>query len=127
MTRSFDVFFDLRLNQQLRNNGDAGDFRHHRPHYGVIVMVPWMVAISRFVYSLWPSDAKWGHSPGATFPSVMFVDCRHKPLPKQVLIHHQMCYVAFSSAKFIKKSVRESNPQYVFMCSVAITNTSPGN
>ena len=38
MTRSFDVFFDLRLNQQrTANNGDAGDLRRHRAGYDVIV------------------------------------------------------------------------------------------
>ena len=38
VTRSFDVFFDLRLTNSLANNGDAGDFRRHRAHYDVIVM-----------------------------------------------------------------------------------------
>ena len=38
VTRSFDVFFDLRLIQQLANNRDAGDVRRHRAHYAVIVM-----------------------------------------------------------------------------------------
>ena len=36
MTRSFDVFFDLRLNEQL---SEAGDLRHDRALYDVIVMV----------------------------------------------------------------------------------------
>ena len=36
VTRSFDAFFDLRLNKWA-NNGDAGDLRH-RAHYDVIVM-----------------------------------------------------------------------------------------
>ena len=34
VTRSFDVFFDLRLNKSK-----AGDLRRHRCHYDVIVMV----------------------------------------------------------------------------------------
>ena len=38
VTRSFDVFFDLRLNKRL-SNGEAGDFRRYRDHYDVIVMV----------------------------------------------------------------------------------------
>ena len=33
VTRSFDVFFDLRL-----NNRDAGDLRRHTTHYDVTVM-----------------------------------------------------------------------------------------
>ena len=38
VTRSFDFFFDLRLNKRLGNNGDAGDMRRHRAHYDVAVM-----------------------------------------------------------------------------------------
>ena len=38
VTRSFDVFFDLRLNQRWVNNGEAGDLRRYRAHYDVIVM-----------------------------------------------------------------------------------------
>ena len=37
VTRSFDVFFDLRLNKWV-NNRDAGDLRRRRAHYDVIVM-----------------------------------------------------------------------------------------
>ena len=39
VTRSFEVFFDLRLNKRLSvNNREAGDLRRHRGHYDVIVM-----------------------------------------------------------------------------------------
>ena len=38
VTRSFDVFFDLRLNQQLSKQWKAGDLRRHRAHYDVTVM-----------------------------------------------------------------------------------------
>ena len=38
VTRSFDVFFDLRLNKRWVNNRDAGDLRRHCAHYDVIVM-----------------------------------------------------------------------------------------
>ena len=38
VTRSFDVFFDLRLNNGWVNNPEAGDLRRHRAHYDVIVM-----------------------------------------------------------------------------------------
>ena len=34
VTRSFDVFFDLRLNGWV-NNGEAGDLRRHRAHHDV--------------------------------------------------------------------------------------------
>ena len=38
VTRSFDVFFDLRLNNGWVNNREAGDLRRHRGHYDVNVM-----------------------------------------------------------------------------------------
>ena len=37
VTRSFDVYFDLRLIGWV-NNREAGDLRRHRAHYDVIVM-----------------------------------------------------------------------------------------
>ena len=37
LTRSFDVFYDLRLNGWI-NNCEAGDLRRHRTHYDVTVM-----------------------------------------------------------------------------------------
>ena len=48
VTRSFDVFFDLRLNDWV-NYREAGDLRRHRGHYDVNLMentVCWMAAIS---------------------------------------------------------------------------------
>ena len=38
VTRSFDVFFDLRLNKRWVNNHEAGDLRRHRVHCDVTVM-----------------------------------------------------------------------------------------
>ena len=38
VTRSFDIFFDLRLIHGWVNNREAGDLGRHRPHYAVIVM-----------------------------------------------------------------------------------------
>ena len=38
VTRSFDVFFDLRLKNAWVNNREAGDLRRHLVHYDVIVM-----------------------------------------------------------------------------------------
>ena len=40
VTRSFDVFFDMRPNKRFGwvNTGEAGDLRRHRAHYDVIVM-----------------------------------------------------------------------------------------
>ena len=37
VTRSFDVFFDLRLNGWV-NNRQTGDLRRHRTHYGITLM-----------------------------------------------------------------------------------------
>ena len=38
VTRSFDIFFDLRLNEGWINNREAGELRCHRAHYDVTVM-----------------------------------------------------------------------------------------
>ena len=38
VTRSIDIFFDLRRNKRLVNNGEAGNERH-RVHYDVTVMI----------------------------------------------------------------------------------------
>ena len=37
-TRSYDIFFDLRLNKRWVNNREAGYLRRHRGHYDVNVM-----------------------------------------------------------------------------------------
>ena len=37
VTRSFDVFFDLRLNKRLSKQSWGGDLRRHRAHYDVTV------------------------------------------------------------------------------------------
>ena len=39
VTRSFDVFFDLRLNHEWVNTRDAGNSRRHRAHYDDIVLL----------------------------------------------------------------------------------------
>ena len=39
VTRSFDAFLDLRRINGWVNYGEAGDWRRHRAHYDVIVMV----------------------------------------------------------------------------------------
>ena len=38
VTRSFDVFFDLRLKNDWVNNSEDGDLRRHRAHHDVTVM-----------------------------------------------------------------------------------------
>ena len=39
VTQSFDIFFDLRLNQQLSKQWVAGDLRDHWARFDVIVML----------------------------------------------------------------------------------------
>ena len=39
VTRSFDVFFDMRLYKRLSKQSEAGDLRRYRAHYDVAVMV----------------------------------------------------------------------------------------
>ena len=47
VTRSFGVFFDLRLNKRLNINSDeAGDLRRPRAYYDVIVMIWYPLKIS---------------------------------------------------------------------------------
>ena len=41
VTRSFDVFFDLRRKKRLSKNGEAGELRRHRAHNDVTVMWDW--------------------------------------------------------------------------------------
>ena len=43
VTRSFGVFFDLRLNKRLSKQCEAGDLRRYRAHYDVTVMKEEMV------------------------------------------------------------------------------------
>ena len=46
VTRGFDVFFDLRLNEDWVNNREAGDLRRSRVHYDVTVMAHlWLVFV----------------------------------------------------------------------------------
>ena len=39
VTRSFDVFFDLRLIKDWVNNSEAGDLRRHRAHYDITAII----------------------------------------------------------------------------------------
>ena len=58
VTRSFDVFFDLRLINYWVNNREAGDLRRYRAHYDAIVMLyacnPWRVYIKRIANMVIP-------------------------------------------------------------------------
>ena len=50
--RSFDVFFDVHLNNGWVNNGEAGDLRRHRAHYDVTVVdnIVKVVVISSYIH-----------------------------------------------------------------------------
>ena len=39
VTRSFDVFFDLRLIKRLSEQPKVGDLRRHRAHYALTVVI----------------------------------------------------------------------------------------
>ena len=39
VTRSFEVFFDLRRKNDWVNNRETGDLRRYRAHYDVIVII----------------------------------------------------------------------------------------
>ena len=54
VTRSFGVFFDLRLNKRLSKQ-DAGDLRRHRAHYDVIVM--WCRIVIQWSGQTWDLSA----------------------------------------------------------------------
>ena len=53
VTRSFDVFCDLRLNEWW-NNREAGDLRRHRADYDVTVM--YWIAAETYTNGLHPSS-----------------------------------------------------------------------
>ena len=45
VTRSFDVFYDLRPANGWANNRDAGDLRRHSDHYNVTVMFIFVLSL----------------------------------------------------------------------------------
>ena len=66
VTRSFDVFFDLRLNKRLTNIREADDLRRYRGHYDVIIMFSEIMFRGCLTcHQLLPRDKslKWNESP----------------------------------------------------------------
>ena len=59
VTHRFDVFF-LRRNKHWVTNREAGDLRHHRAHYDVIVMKWWVMRRRQYPFnqSLIPSHVR---------------------------------------------------------------------
>ena len=101
VTRSFDVFFDLSLNNGWANNRAAGDLRRRRAHYDVTVMYPQCGAvIKRKCSHCSPVRARYGvsfvdpasdcysHSAQTSIQIEVCVTqwCRLVPLPAMYLI-----------------------------------------
>ena len=72
VTRSFGVFFDLRLNKRLSKHRNAGDTRRHRAHYDVTVMM----AIYTIIITILILDITYDPHAGGNFESGIFIDCR---------------------------------------------------
>ena len=53
-TRSFDVFFDLRLINGWVNNREAGDLRQHRAHYRAQLLTTSAHLITSYGLTNWP-------------------------------------------------------------------------
>ena len=66
VTRSFDVFFDLRLIKQVSKQSRRGDLRHHRTHNDVTVMcnllVIWFYKLVNCLSSNPIGDCNWRSS-----------------------------------------------------------------
>ena len=83
ITRSFDVFFYLRLNKPLSNNREAGDLRRYCAHYDVIVMI-WLVHVRISVLIRYPCQG----SSAIDIPKIISIApnllCLHIPWDKSV-------------------------------------------
>ena len=92
VTRSFDIFFDLRPNKfAWVSNREAGDLRRHRAHYDIIVIdvcehSVWLLLIlvdseDNPAYVLFSSDfIHYPYTPSYPLPHVQsnFIHCLHK-------------------------------------------------
>ena len=60
VTRSFDVFFDLRLHKRLsKQSWEADDLRRHRAHYDVIVINKTYSWFSKYEVSYYMLKSEW--------------------------------------------------------------------
>ena len=66
VTRSYDVFFDLRPNKRLSNRCEVGDLRRNRAHYGVINKLTLTSRLATTHFLAWhlimqyiETEAKW--------------------------------------------------------------------
>ena len=53
VTRSFDVYFDMRPNKRLSNHHGAGDLIRHGAHYDVILMELEIFNIHRYLGNMY--------------------------------------------------------------------------
>ena len=91
VTRSYDVFFDLRLNKWLRLSIDAGDIRRHCANYDITVMISfpgtWHYRLldrsepfGRATRSLAVSKSWWRHQM-ETFSALLAICAGNSPVP----------------------------------------------
>ena len=82
VTRSFDVFFYLRLDTRWANTGDAGDFGRHRAHYDVTIMCGAMGVIVGKKLTSMSLISAFGHTIicGLAQSQIMGVDTHNYPL-----------------------------------------------
>ena len=116
VTRSFDVFFDLCLNDGWVNNREAGDLRRHCVHYDVIVMVvpgnvqklQWIghqnfrqwqwLTVTNLASTIFADDI----SPDGTTPSSHSGDCKMTPVLQEVWLAELRCFLLNNLFKYIK-------------------------
>ena len=91
VTRSFDVFFDLCLNNLLSNNGEAGDLRRHRAHYDVIVME--MISKLLVFCEANPPNNRWITPKKETSNAELLLYCQSGKTVKQIVEFPVICGV----------------------------------
>ena len=108
LTRSFDVFFDLRW----VNNREAGDLRRYRPHYDVTVMrigsyvlkllrinYPFLNTLECFIFC-WLFVLTAGYCANST--TFQFINSKHS---EQFWIHREKHYKMVCSALFLQRAL----------------------
>ena len=100
-TRSFDVFFDLRLNNTWVNNGEVDYLRRDHAHYDVAVM-PWNLSV---VWNGYTQYEIWYDIPKKSSVSPLISNSKQTPIP----IHQHV--VIMRSIKCIN-----FEPQHIVLC-----------
>ena len=89
VTRSFEGFFYLRMNNDWENNDEAGDLRRHRAHYDVTVMM-FSMSSHRYKGGYTAHWSKVTYVFVSTWPALVHpIDCR------LILPSHKMLYYKF--------------------------------